>query len=247
MKITSAPIEKSVILVPDIHGRPFWKDVIGEKCPIIFLGDYLDPYEYEGISTWQALDNFINILEFAEGNRNVQLLVGNHDCSYLISKTLRNSRLDYDNYPLFNEIFLKHKHLFKMLVQMEIGGQKFVFSHAGIHPAWLNNPRKNPFTIDEINEVMLDLESGKDVWCELGSIGSIRGGSDPAGSIVWADIREFINADLSCFDFQQIVGHTSLSNAPYKAGSITSIDVRRPFFIDTNGVLREMDGEEMGN
>ena len=34
-----------MILVPDIHGRDFWKVVKSYKDnTIVFLGDYLDPY-----------------------------------------------------------------------------------------------------------------------------------------------------------------------------------------------------------
>jgi len=51
-----------MILVPDIHGRDFWKK-IREKATeekIIFLGDYIDPYPQERITDEQALEN-INI------------------------------------------------------------------------------------------------------------------------------------------------------------------------------------------
>ena len=41
----------NILIIPDIHGRTFWKECI--KCreydEIIFLGDYLDPYSFEGI------------------------------------------------------------------------------------------------------------------------------------------------------------------------------------------------------
>jgi len=53
----------SCVIVPDVHGRPFWKDAKDYDCDIIFLGDYLDPYGFEGINNIQALDNFKEILE----------------------------------------------------------------------------------------------------------------------------------------------------------------------------------------
>ena len=35
----------NILIIPDIHGRTFWKECIKCECDeIIFLGDYLDPY-----------------------------------------------------------------------------------------------------------------------------------------------------------------------------------------------------------
>ena len=46
------------IVIPDVHGRDFWRDVVSEylasDVKFIFLGDYLDPYEYEEIDNEQT-------------------------------------------------------------------------------------------------------------------------------------------------------------------------------------------------
>ena len=41
-----------LLIIPDVHGREFWKDAVEEypNLPVIFLGDYMDPYSYEGIN-----------------------------------------------------------------------------------------------------------------------------------------------------------------------------------------------------
>ena len=42
-----------MIVIPDVHGRSFWCQAFNEylgKEHILFLGDYLDPYAYEGIT-----------------------------------------------------------------------------------------------------------------------------------------------------------------------------------------------------
>ena len=38
------------LIIPDVHGRDFWKDA-ANRFPgnIVFLGDYLDPYPLEEI------------------------------------------------------------------------------------------------------------------------------------------------------------------------------------------------------
>ena len=51
-----------ILVIPDCHGRTFWKDAVekhAEECDkIVFLGDYLDPYPWEGITRRQAIKNF---------------------------------------------------------------------------------------------------------------------------------------------------------------------------------------------
>lgn len=68
-----------MLIVPDVHGRTFWKDVIDSNLSVVFLGDYTDPYPQEEISKKQTIDNFKEIIEFAKENKNrVTLLLGNH-------------------------------------------------------------------------------------------------------------------------------------------------------------------------
>lgn len=72
------------LIIPDVHGRDFWKDA-ANRFPgnIVFLGDYLDPYPLEGISPDEAFTNFQEILSFKKANPDrVTLLLGNHDLQY---------------------------------------------------------------------------------------------------------------------------------------------------------------------
>ena len=42
---------KRILVVPDVHGRLFWKEPVKKYINtvdrVVFLGDYLDPYEGE--------------------------------------------------------------------------------------------------------------------------------------------------------------------------------------------------------
>ena len=68
-----------ILIVPDIHGRPFYKKVLNSNLPIVFLGDYLDPYPYELYTFEESLNNFKEIIEFKKENKQrVTLLIGNH-------------------------------------------------------------------------------------------------------------------------------------------------------------------------
>lgn len=76
-----------MIIIPDIHGRDFWKEPVYENLgqePIIFWGDYLDPYEDEQIAPWEVFPQFEKIVWLKEKHPDqVTLLLGNHDIHYL--------------------------------------------------------------------------------------------------------------------------------------------------------------------
>ena len=53
-----------MIIIPDVHGRTFWRQAVNDylgKEHILFLGDYLDPYAYEGITSAGAYKVFHEI------------------------------------------------------------------------------------------------------------------------------------------------------------------------------------------
>ena len=80
-----------ILIIPDIHGRNFWKKAVEENKDkvdkIILLGDYLDPYPWEGITRKEAISNFQEIIDFKSENRDkVVLFVGNHDLAYIDKK-----------------------------------------------------------------------------------------------------------------------------------------------------------------
>ena len=57
-----------IIICGDIHGDSFWKNGLDyfyshPECKFIFLGDYLDPYSYEGVTPEDAKKNFENLEE----------------------------------------------------------------------------------------------------------------------------------------------------------------------------------------
>ena len=110
-------MNKKWIVIPDVHGRKFWRDVVkgNEDERIIFLGDYLDPYSEEGITPEDAYNELLDIIAFKkEHPDNVTLLLGNHDLGYLDPnicsfrqdkrKLKRNRKLLRDNLDMFDII-----------------------------------------------------------------------------------------------------------------------------------------------
>ena len=69
----------NIVIVPDVHGRDFWKKVLNtEADKIIFLGDYLDHYPDESTNE-HDIENFKEIIQFKKDNSDkVTLLLGNH-------------------------------------------------------------------------------------------------------------------------------------------------------------------------
>ena len=130
-----------MIILPDIHGRTFWKDAVKghEEDEIIFLGDYLDPYFEEDISCVDALDNFKEIIEFKKAHKNnVVLLLGNHDGHYFINDIITSTRRDYFNAREIGSLFFDNRELFQLCYEKNIGGKRVLFSHAGILRDWAN-------------------------------------------------------------------------------------------------------------
>ena len=117
-----------ILVVPDIHGRTFWKKVIDSNLPVIFLGDYTDPYPQEEISKKQTIDNFKEVIEFAKDQKDrVTLLLGNHDCQ-ILGYSPSYCRIDIGNAPNFYRLFKNNQDLFKFAHRVN----NVLFTHAGV-------------------------------------------------------------------------------------------------------------------
>ena len=215
-----------ILIVPDVHGRSFWhkaEELVNDVDKIVFLGDYLDPYGYEGITFDMALEEFEKILEFKDKyNDKVVLLIGNHDCHYISTSFMDCSRLNYLKRQDIHELYMKHIDKFNLVWEYD----KWLFSHAGVHQEWMELCQ---FTIDDLKDFKTFREKN---FPSLACLSFYRGGWNTVGSCVWADLRESIKHELLP-EFHHIVGHTQLEANPYRDKNITCVDVRRCFILDT--------------
>lgn len=215
-----------ILIVPDVHGRSFWhkaEELVNDVDKIVFLGDYLDPYGYEGITFDMALEEFEKILEFKDKyNDKVILLIGNHDCHYISTSFMDCSRLNYLKRQDIHELYMKHIDKFNLVWECD----KWLFSHAGVHQEWMELCQ---FTIDDLKDFKTFREKN---FPSLACLSFYRGGWNAVGSCVWADIRESLKHELLP-EFHHIVGHTQLEANPYRDKNITCVDVRRCFILDT--------------
>ena len=216
-----------ILVVPDVHGRTFWhkaKETINDVDKVVFLGDYLDPYPSEGITKEQAIEEFKDIIQFKKDNMDkVILLLGNHDVAYAYNFGSA-SRYDYKNEDIIKELFNNNKELFQLYYLHD----KYLFSHAGITNFWLSEYFN--VSIDEF----LSLPESK-IIPRLWIYSILRRGFDPAGSMIWSDIRELDREET----YYQIFGHTQLKSEPIITDKWACLDVRRCFLLDTNTVKIE--------
>lgn len=198
-----------IIIVPDVHGRSFWKKIKHIKnTPIVFLGDYLDPYGHEGISNEKAIENFKEIIEFAKENSNVVLLYGNH-CVYSYNNVLDymyySSRYDYDHAAEAFKLYDENRELFKYAHQID----NILFTHAGVTTKWIHAMELEGIVNEENIAHYLNAYGDES---KMFLPGMYRGGWG-YGSPLWADLQEMYHwSAFADTDLIQIIGHTQLNN-----------------------------------
>jgi len=125
------------VLIGDIHGRPYWKEIIEQEPDadrFVFVGDYFDSFTIPGV---KQMDNFLDIIEFKENtDKEVVLLLGNHDYHYLpeIDDT---STSGYQTVmaPTYKILLGENKKYLQIAYQFD----DFVCSHAGLSSVWLDD------------------------------------------------------------------------------------------------------------
>ena len=249
------------LIIPDVHGRDFWREPVKKvledtSANIVFLGDYTDPYGAEWPNDFDYLqhtvDNFKEILELKKQYPDrVTLLIGNHDCGYAIGDDICSSRMDHQHRRELENLFRQNRELFQLAEECDIAGKHFVFSHAGILKGWadlvwgeeMNDPGFN--VVDRLNNAWLTDQYG--ILDFLGVYDAYRGYlGGRFGSPVWSDIRTWVRVTPEETFGYNIVGHTQLGEKPLVLDQIADLDVRRAFYLDSGGKLRDFtSGEEL--
>jgi len=229
------------IVIPDIHGRAFWKNVLQNlskdefpNTPVIFLGDYVDPYNFEGISRKDAIDNFKEIIDIAKNDNRIHLLIGNHDMHYWYDAPYK-SRVDMKNYNTIKNMFLQNFALFNIAYEEIINGEKYLYTHAGVSKPWLDHLKfigdlslktkigkikeeQIPFCemlrdmtpdADKLNKMKDNFQGQANLWMASYA----RGGEYNVGSCIWEDLSEWMFEGMEVEGIWQIFGHSRWSKA----------------------------------
>ena len=219
-----------ILIIPDVHGRTFWKkaiELIDTVDKVVFLGDYLDPYSHENISSLDAINNFEEIIAFKKKYCDkIVLLLGNHDLHYWPKfKTWWGCRRIDSSFDYISKLFLDNIDLFQISYKLD----KYLFTHAGVLNGWLkliNGISKigdstyaelmefpQPIiTLDNLN-TLLEIPYGLDM---LFMVSRERGGNFEYGSCMWADVFEHTFVDSVDPNIYQIFGHTMMTPSIYK-------------------------------
>ena len=228
---------KKILILPDIHGRDFWIEPCSnyqEFDEIIFLGDYLDPYSFEGITSTIAYNNFLEILDFAKSTNNVTMLIGNHDWHYFVF--LDSCRIDKARERDIEKLFLENLNLFRLTKHWNPGD---VNPETDEEYQWIKEISKINQTYNfELFEKCLSNYNDNFYSCLPSMVSRGRGGYNPNGSMIWADIEEHIyNEDLK--GYFQIFAHT---NTYPKCKPIipdgknwAMLDASKAFILDSEG------------
>lgn len=230
------------VIFPDIHGRDFWKKVLVKNCEwetenFIFLGDYFDPYDYEGITPKDAINNWeelMNALSLYE-NKNVIFLMGNHDAHY-IDATFRRIACGSRFSQIYCDEIQQQLRRVKLNIayEMTIVGKRILFTHAGLTYPWYKSHEDiiGKLTVENLNQ----LTKSDKGWTALSDVSFYRLGEADYGSPLWADVNEFTNANLVKLDYDfQIAGHNQLMDDHASAfGNVVDLDCHHPFALTSN-------------
>lgn len=242
--------ELLALIIPDVHGRTFWKDAVARfpDIPVIFLGDYLDPYQnhLENINRKEAIENFKELLDYAHCNTdNVTLLLGNHDIHYL-SPDLDCSRKDMRNAFEIERIYEENMEFFKIATCLKTDKGDVLFSHAGILPGWLDlrMPDVQKDDCQSICNALNQAAKDREFLLQMANDASYqRGGRIKFGSPLWADVTEHDPDDASVRlsgNVCQIFGHTQQEENPIYKEWYCCLDCRRAFALTKSGFLMEI-------
>lgn len=240
---------KEIIIVPDVHGRKYWRRAMSwaDSTPIVFLGDYLDPYYWEeGIDAEDAYETLDEIINFKKRfPETVTLLMGNHDLHYL-SRSVGGCRYDHRHAYQNRALLWSNLELFDIAFSLNCNNQQYLLTHAGVIARWYWNhfPYTDDISAEEIakhlNEGFHGGLSREAIIDSLSEASPLRGGSHLFGSPVWADRLEH---QVDSFEFDaiyQIFGHT-LSPGPVITPFWSCLDCKRAFKLDPDsGLISEL-------
>ena len=206
-----------ILVIPDVHGRDFWIEPCyhtEEFDKIIFLGDYHDPYPFQVSADTSRHRLRDKLLPFVlEHKDKVICLLGNHDGNYVIGEMA-------DRMDVFHKGDIAH-YLNQMDLKLAHQEGKYLFTHSGVLPAWLEY---NNLTLTDVLDNNVPYEA-------LVQVSPRRGGWNRCGSCIWGDVIEY-DMSVKIPDIYQIFGHTQLQNE-YIAKDFACLDARKAFVLDT--------------
>lgn len=227
-----------ILVLGDIHGRPFWRNIISKENPdlTIFLGDYVTTHEL--YTTEQQLTELKAILDYKEANPGkVIMLRGNHDLDGLgyywaaCYPSAIGVQGEMGKDKELGKRFLKNT---QWLYGLTIAGKPTIFAHAGVSTEWL----KQEFNIEKFVPATISEINGMEPSEHFGFTGGRwdNYGTDPEQSCTWIRPMTLIKCHVPGFD--QVVGHTGTHGI---CKSISMLDKNDDTYATSADVLWQCD------
>lgn len=224
---------KTVVL-GDTHGRSNWKLAIHQEEPIdrlIFIGDYFDSFDIPGV---EQIDNFKNIIQYKNNNPQVEvvMLIGNHDYHYF-PEIGYNGTSGYQRgiAPSITQVIEENRHH----LQMAYGFDKYLFTHAGVSPVFMDQV----FGADDWSKenIVVDLNEMfrfKPKAFEFNGLDAY--GDNSTQTPIWIRPRSLMSSNKKHEkglkkDYIQVVGHTAMRRIDLDGSD--KFTGGRYYFIDT--------------
>ena len=204
------------LILPDVHTRYELAETIIDKVKpdlTIFLGDFFDdfndsPMVAENVALW-----FVKSINKTDRIH----LCGNHDVMYWFKDNMNTRCSGYHHSKSFVINNIVKRTDWEKLKFFHVLDNKWLLSHAGVHPVWINSDEFKSSTISEAKlsdivekleydstQAIKNLQSNNDHWFTYAGFSrSMR--SRSYGGLLWCDWnQEFIPMR----GIHQIVGHT---------------------------------------
>ena len=224
---------KKTLVLGDTHGRSNWKLAIHQEQPdrVIFIGDYFDSFEFSGV---EQIDNFKQIIQYKENNPQVEvvLLIGNHDHHYFpeigyTGTSGYQSRIA----PSITQVIDENRHH----LQMAYGFDKYLFTHAGVSPVFMDQVfGENDWSVENVVVDLNELFRYKPMAFEFNGFDAY--GDNTTQTPIWIRPRSLMSANKKHKkslrkDYIQIVGHTQMKRLDLEGGD--KFTGGRYYFVDT--------------
>lgn len=200
----------SLVVISDIHGQTFWKDVVSQVLPddtVVFLGDYFDR-RGDGPFAESQVENFLEICDFAKSHSDTHLLIGNHDFQYTPYVTFGISNYDFRNAESYSDAIMANFDMLNVAYFYDMLEFPVICVHGGICRQFLEF-----IGIDDVKDINSEFHEHPrkfDFIPKYYNEPANTKGDDPWQTPLWIRPNSVMLDAVS--GYAQIVGHTPVQN-----------------------------------
>lgn len=212
-----------IVAFGDLHGNPYWKEGLKKHEDAdytVFMGDYFDSKDY---ITKAQIKNFEAVMTLKSQHPDkVITLTGNHDLPYILKQRPAyfgyQIRGRYSIEPVIEE--------YKSSLQIACRLGKYMFSHAGISPLFINE-HFEAWTVDAIPDLLNSLFNTNPAAFSFHPDGTDPSGDNVFQTPLWIRPQSLMSANKDheiATKVIQVVGHTRVEQPVFDFPGYAFID-----------------------